>query len=171
VGGFVALDPNSSDMGRGGRRNNTDDPAHILDPDLPGGNKLYVRPISASVDEAGRVRLSVARADSEAIAVKEGNVEQIHAGRSSGAGARSGVQLPPLFSRERHTANYGTGLPPTRRMAARDQSDRVPERRARVSGYDAEAEKLGGGGGGFGTGQGTVEMIQQLSRGARGEQQ
>jgi hypothetical protein len=158
-------------MGRGGRRNNTDDPAHILDPDLPGGNKLYVRPISASVDEAGRVRLSVARADSEAIAVKEGNVEQIHAGRSSGAGARSGVQLPPLFSRERHTANYGTGLPPTRRMAARDQSDRVPERRARVSGYDAEAEKLGGGGGGFGTGQGTVEMIQQLSRGARGEQQ
>lgn len=178
VGGFVAVDPNSSDMGsKNGRQTNTDDPAHILDPDLPGGNKVYVRPISATVDETGRVRLSVARADSEAIAVKENNVEKIHAGRnSSGAGgARSSLQgavgLPPAFYRASQGANYGYGLPATRRMADQDQQRRGPrlplERRARVGGFESEAEKLGG----IGSGQGTVEMIQQLSRGARGEQQ
>jgi hypothetical protein len=172
VGGFVALDPNSSDMGRNGRGNNTEDPAHILDPDLPNGNKVYVRPISASVDEAGRVRLAVARADAEAVAVKEGNVEHIHAGRNSGAGARSSlrgsVDLPFAFSKAGQNAKYGSSLPPWRRMADQNQQNRGPrqpqERRARVGGFEAEAEKLGG----SGSGQGTVEMIQQLSRGVGG---
>lgn len=167
VGGFVAQDPNSSEMGKNGRRSNNDDPAHILDPDLPHGNKVYVRPISATVDEAGRVRLNVARADSEAVAVKEGNVEHIHAGRSSVAMRSSlgSVNLPPAFSMAGQSANYGYGLPNLRRMAADGQQQ--PERRARVSGYDAEAAKLGG----SGSGQGTVEMLQQLSRGVRGGEQ
>jgi hypothetical protein len=171
VGGFVALDPNGSEMGKNGRRNQNDDPAHILDPDLPGGNKVYVRPISASVDETGRVRLTVARADSEAVAVKEGNVEHIHAGRSS-SGARGSSSLGSvnlLFSKSRQTANYGSGLPAFRRMAAADNGGNQQQgRRARIGGYDAEAAKLGGA---AGSGQGTVEMLQQLSRGVRGEQQ
>jgi hypothetical protein len=168
VGGFVAQDPNSSEMGKNGRRSNNDDPAHILDPDLPHGNKVYVRPISASVDEAGRVRLNVARADAEAVAVKEGNVEHIHAGRSSGSARSSmAVNLPPAFAKSRQTANYGYGLPGFKRMADQGDRPRPEDRRSRVSGYDAEAAKLGG----FGTGQGTVEMLQQLSRGVRGGEQ
>jgi hypothetical protein len=63
------------------------------------------------------------------------------------------------------SANYGYGLPNLRRMAADGQQQ--PERKARVSGYDAEAAKLGG----SGSGQGTVEMLQQLSRGVRGGEQ
>jgi hypothetical protein len=178
VGGFVASDPNSSEMGRNGRRNNNDDPAHILDPDLPHGNKVYVRPISASVDESGRVRLAVARADPEAIAVKEGAVDHIHEGRSSSAARPSSTpfNMPFAFnnknnnnsssssSRPFQTPRYGTGLPNTRRLA--EQQQQQPERRARVSGYDAEASRLGASRGGkVGEGQGTVEMIQQLSRG------
>ena len=176
VGGFVALDPNSSEMGRNGRRNNNDDPAHILDPDLPGGNKVYVRPISATVDESGRVRLSVARADSESVAVKEGNVDHIHAGRNLGSSRPSAVRLPLSFNRPPQSANYGIALPDQMRMA--NQQDRTlwqqqqQDRRARVSGFDAEAAKLGAARNvKAGEGQGTVEMIEQLSRGVGSGQQ
>lgn len=163
VGGFVALDPNTSGFGKTGRRADQDDPTHILDPDLPGGNKVFVRPNSAIVDEAGRVRLNVSRADNESVAVKEGNVEHIHQGRGSGAARASAVGLPPSIGRPRQTANYGFGLPDQRRLAM-DQGSRVPRRSApqsRVSGYDAEAAKLGG----KVNEERTLEMIQELSKG------
>jgi hypothetical protein len=162
VGGFVALDPNTSGFGKTGRRNETADPTHQLDPDLPGGNKVYVQPTSAIIDEAGRVRLNVARADNEAVAVKEGKVEHIHQGRGSGAARSSAVGLPPSLGRPRQAANYGFGLPDKRRLA---MDERRPGRAAfqsRVSGYDAEAAKLGGG---KVNEERTLEMIQELSKG------
>jgi len=78
------------------------------------------------------------------------------------------VNLPPAFYASRQTASYGYGLPDFKRMAGQEEDRPRPEdRRARVSGYDAEAAKLGG----SGSGQGTVEMLQQLSRGVRGGEQ
>jgi hypothetical protein len=163
VGGFVALDPITSGFGKTGRRNDVADPTHVLDPDLPGGNKIFVRPYGATVDEAGRVRLNVARADNEAIAVKEGNVEHIHQGRGSGAArSSSAVSLPPSFGRPRQSANYGFGLPDQRRLAMDERRPMRGAPQSRVSGYDAEAAKLGSG---KVNEERTLEMIQELSRG------
>jgi hypothetical protein len=163
VGGFVALDPITSGFGKTGRRNDVADPTHQLDPDLPGGNKIFVRPYGATVDEAGRVRLNVARADNEAIAVKEGNVEHIHQGRGSGAArSSSAVGLPPSLGRPRQSANYGFGLPDQRRLAMNERRPMRGAPQSRVSGYDAEAAKLGGG---KVNEERTLEMIQELSRG------
>jgi hypothetical protein len=167
LGGFVAMDPMTSGFGKNGRRSDDADPTHVLNPDLPGGNKVYVQPTSAIVDEAGRVRLSVARADNEAVAVKEGNVEHIHQGRGSGTARASAVTLPPSLGRLRQTANYGFGLPDKRRLA---MDERRPFRmrsiapQSRVSGYDAEAEKLGGGNGKVNE-ERTLQIIQELSKG------
>lgn len=161
VGGFVALDPNTSGFGKTGRRNDIADPTHQLDPDLPGGNKVYVQPTTATIDEAGRVRLNVSRADNEAVAVKEGKVEHIHQGRGSGAARSAAVGLPPSLGRPRQTANYGFGLPDKRRLAMDERRPRRPAPQSRVSGYDAEAAKMGG----KVNEERTLEMIQELSKG------
>ena len=163
VGGFVALDPITSGFGKTNRRNETADPTHLLDPDLPHGNKVYVQPTTAIIDEAGRVRLNVNRADQEAVAVKEGNVEHIHQMRGSGAArASAAVGLPPSFGRPRQSANYGFGLPDNRRLAMDQRSAGRPAFQPRVSGYDAEAAKMGGG---KVNEERTLEMIQELSKG------
>lgn len=158
VGGFVANDPvTGGGMGKAGRRNENADPTHVLDPDLPHGNKIHVRPHSAILDEAGRVRLTVARADNEAVAVKEGNVEHIHQGRGSASARSAAVGLPSSLGRRR--SNYGFGLPDQRRLAM-DQGPRpgfAPK--SRVTGYDAQL------GGGQPSEEKTLEMIQALSKG------
>jgi len=172
VGGFVALDPNTSGFGSkatgGGRRNEAADPTHQLDPDLPHGNKVWVRPTTAIIDEAGRVRLNVARADNEAVAVKQGNVEHIHQLRGSGAARASSaaVGLPSSFGRLRQPANYGTGLPgPDKRRFQMDQrTARRPAYQSRVSGYDVEASRLGGGSGKENE-ESAFEKIQELAKG------
>ena len=163
VGGFVALDPITSGFGKTNRRNETADPTHLLDPDLPHGNKVYVQPTTATIDEAGRVRLNVVRADNEAVAVKEGNVEHIHQMRGSGAArASAAVGLPPSFGRPRQSANYGFGLPDKRRLAMDQRSAGRPAFQSRVNGYDAEAAKMGGD---KVNEERTLEMIQELSKG------
>ena len=78
VGGIVAEDPQSGTNSPPSRNpSEADRMAQVLDPDLKGGNKLWVHPESAYVDDKGQIRLSFSRADEEALAVKKGEVEGI----------------------------------------------------------------------------------------------
>lgn len=52
-----------------------------LDLKANGGNKIWVHPQDATIDENGRIRLSVSRGDREAIAVRTGSVQPIHQAR------------------------------------------------------------------------------------------
>ncbi|KYG49748.1 hypothetical protein M433DRAFT_261570 [Acidomyces richmondensis BFW] len=54
-----------------------------LDEDLRGGNKLWVHPNFATIDETGHIRLEVTRADREATAVKIGAVEELQKARDT----------------------------------------------------------------------------------------
>ncbi|KAK0302651.1 hypothetical protein LTR94_038841, partial [Friedmanniomyces endolithicus] len=49
---------------------NPDQMTQQLEVDLEGGNKLWVQPQYAWIDESGRIRLEVNRGDKEAVAVK-----------------------------------------------------------------------------------------------------
>lgn len=60
-----------------------DDMTAQLDEDLRGGNKLWVHPNFATIDETGHIRLQVTRADREATAVKIGAVEEIQKARDA----------------------------------------------------------------------------------------
>jgi len=124
VGGFVAEDPislyhNPARMGSRVTQSEVGgyDPdlmANALDPDLPGGNKMWVQPLSASVDSQGRVRLQLNRGDKEAVAVQMDDVEHIHEARAAatrGTTASAGFSAPPPPS-----ANFGTALPDYSRL-------------------------------------------------------
>lgn len=151
VGGFVAQDPSTGGYDVA-RRNGGQDPAHTLNPDLPHGNKLYVNPHHAVVDEAGRVRLTVTRSDPEAVAVKEGNVDDIKQARIAGANRPSAVGLPPM----RNRSQYGTGLP------RRERAPRTVSREPRVQGFDAELGKQGGM-----SDDSTMAKLRELSEGVK----
>lgn len=124
VGGFVTNDSVSSTYtprngGSGG--NEADRAAAQLDPDLKGGNKIWVHPTAAYVDEKGRVQLQVTRAHAESIAVKTGNVESVVDSRRAMLGSGMGpVVLPAARSAAQpgtaDNANFGPGLPDYRKM-------------------------------------------------------
>jgi hypothetical protein len=90
VGGFVAADPVTATY------NPRDDPNKIktmsipdrmathLEPDIIGGNKLWVHPENAQIDDKGRVSMTVSRADNEALAVKKGDVQSIFERKRAG---------------------------------------------------------------------------------------
>lgn len=123
VGGVVAEDSTSAtlaeqDMSR--FRKDTSDATHVINPRVPGGGKVWVRPQAAWVDEQGRIRMNLRRADEESVAVKTGDVEAIHEQK------RQGNIGPPRRTMMGQTANYGTALPDTKRMS--------PTQRAQVAG-------------------------------------
>lgn len=88
VGGFVTKDSMGTSW-NDIRRNKTladDDPdrmALALDPLARGGNKLWVSPEYASVDDSGKLILAVYRSDKEAIAVRTGEVAPILAAKKA----------------------------------------------------------------------------------------
>ena len=105
VAGVVAEDPRSAtgpsrrssqprvaDGGFIGRLGDADSMSSMLDPAAEGGNKVYVRPEASYVDERGRVRLVVDRAEREAIAVHEGREREIEELRSGMAQRRAQQQ-------------------------------------------------------------------------------
>ncbi|KAK5107984.1 hypothetical protein LTR62_008878 [Meristemomyces frigidus] len=106
--------------------------ASQLDVELKGGNKLWVHPNTAYIDEKGRIRLDVSRGTAEAVAVREGDVDFIHEQRAqsfTGGMAPFGVgtasRAPPGTA---GNANYGVGLPDRRRPAfGQAQAQRAPE--------------------------------------------
>ncbi|KAK4499268.1 hypothetical protein PRZ48_009781 [Zasmidium cellare] len=82
-----------------------------IEVDLPGGNKVWVHPDSATVDDQGRVQLRVRKGDSEAIAVARGDVESIHEAKRA---KLSQAVAPQLARGTAANANYGYSLPDTR---------------------------------------------------------
>ncbi|KAF2864513.1 hypothetical protein K470DRAFT_207666, partial [Piedraia hortae CBS 480.64] len=78
VGGVVTSDSVSAATSNARDRSGKPDPAAATDPDLPGGNKVWVHPLTATINHSGRIKLNVVRADKEAVAVKTGDVELIH---------------------------------------------------------------------------------------------
>lgn len=81
VAGFVTSEPGRGGLnfrpgsGRDGSPGEQEYSAAVtsLDPYLEGGNKLFVQPNRAHVDERGYIQLSVAKASEQAIGVKTGN--------------------------------------------------------------------------------------------------
>lgn len=166
VAGIVTQDPVTGTFGTNSNRLNPDphDPdtmVNAMDPDMAGGNKMWVHPQSAWVDEKGHLRLEVLRGEREAIAVRTGNVSAIHAARrsaSAGAmpsGPSGGAQYQSqmMYGGRPGTAgntNYGYALPDRSKMrpdlvgalnGARGQRNqrqtpRYPGPRSNVDGFD-----------------------------------
>lgn len=142
VGGVVANDPQQSGYKDTRSRSQLDpegmDPEqHYLqadrmteqiEVDLPGGNKVWVHPESASVDDEGRIRFQVGRGDKQAIAVARGEVEEILQAKRAALSAPS--PMPPPRGTAGN-ANYGFRLP--------DRKYAAP--RSRVQGFDEELSR------------------------------
>ncbi|EMC93559.1 hypothetical protein BAUCODRAFT_245493 [Baudoinia panamericana UAMH 10762] len=175
VGGVVAEDPISNTYNpdrspgpRGPGQEGKYDPhalVHAMDPAAETGSKIWVHPRQAWIDERGRIRLEVARAEGEAIAVKTGEVQAIHDERErirngyrrgGGAGAGMGIggggrMAPPGTA---GNANFGFALPDLGALRAQQQQQQ--QRRAgwsaknnavarplRVQGFDREGAARG----------------------------
>lgn len=159
VGGFVALDrvpaTLESNNAYASARSGSEvlslspyEPARmsaLLDEDLPGGNKMWVQPQMAWVDEQGRVRLDVERADREAVAVKQGEVHQIHEMKRASAGAPSdgagvgvagGHRVMRFGQRRPRDAKFGFSLPRRQTSEGEAQGD---ARRSGIRGFDDSA--------------------------------
>lgn len=126
-----------------------------LDPDTPGGSKVWVQPLRASVDEKGYVQLNVDRADDQAVGVKTGNPVEapVLAGSRLGGRVNDPLDSRPLPG-TRHNANYGRALP----------DERAPRRGAQ--GFnDAELESARGQQRqSQSSGDEQIEMIQRLAQ-------
>ena len=48
-----------------------------FEPDIPGGAKVWVRPLRANVDSKGQIKLEVERANKEALAIYEGQASEV----------------------------------------------------------------------------------------------
>lgn len=142
VGGVVTSDIHSSF--RHGRRppppdtpkeelyKDVEHMTEALNENLEGGNKIWVHPNSARIDESGHIRLTVARSDKEAIAVKTDDVEALEKAR--GTGSRDYLQGSNSRARESTSANR----PPAP----------VPRARESVTGFDQQLSQASGGSGG-----------------------
>ena len=124
VGGFVTDVPSGADSSfdlrassGGAKRARPNIPGLLnIEPDRVGGSKTYVHPQFASIDPKGRVILSVAPADPEAVSVKEGTVDDIPAelqrppmvrprGLDPPVGTQSGYGLGGFDKEERSRAD------------------------------------------------------------------
>lgn len=143
VGGFVTDDPASRTLEPGGKQGDSDAMAHQLDLDAVGGNKMWVQPDSAFVDENGRVQVQVLRGDWESVAVRKGDVEAIHEAK------RGPRNVPPPTA-----APAGMGDPfafaatPTEAAGKNGGASgygQASMRRPNVTGFDEELRRQGGG--------------------------
>ncbi|CAK4033623.1 Hypothetical predicted protein [Lecanosticta acicola] len=137
VGGVVALDPVSTGIRVGRPRKPIDGENQLehyteytrmtdaLDQDIKGGNKMWVQPETAFIDEKGRVRLLVSRGDQEAVAVKTNRVQHIHEAKSASLSSPSYISHEGGYGNSR----YGTRLPDMRHARPG---------RSHVQGFDEE---------------------------------
>ena len=171
VGGFVALDPQTARFAPDKYKSSTAGkvgPAQEYDPEemskhfdfeRPGGNKMWVHPEYASIDEDSRIRLAVSRADQEAVAVKTGDVQYIHDAKAAADQIAPGGYGGPASrftagGRQARPANFGYSLPDMRKLQEQQMADRqrganatAPpgmRQRPRVRGLDEELSKPGG---------------------------
>ena len=152
VGGFVARDSISATgdphqvTASAGRQPdpNVADPrlmSQALDPDLVGGNKMWVHPESAYVDEKGRIRLAISRGQNEAIAVKVGDVEHIHEAKRASSHDNGNGTGPAAAAMPVMPSQSRTGFSPRARQRqtwAGVPAKSNPHRLPGVSGFDEE---------------------------------
>lgn len=133
VAGVVVVDTNKSNFNvKNIDQPLTADQAYALatktfDTEIVGGNKVWVHPSRAHIDENGHIRLAVERGTEQAIGVKTGNPVEMPTLDSTRASAR----MPFMDSRsstQTPRANYGIGLP----------NYRIP----RAKGFDDEISKV-----------------------------
>jgi len=92
-----------------------------IEPEKVGGSKVYVQPTHARVDPKGRVILSVEGADEDAVAVLEGNTDNIPVPPPSPIGP-SVVNRSTGFSSVRNDESRGYGLDFSGKAPPRPQS-------------------------------------------------
>ncbi|SMQ50919.1 unnamed protein product [Zymoseptoria tritici ST99CH_3D7] len=98
-----------------------------LDPDLPNGNKIWVQPGTARIDEKGHIYLNTSRSSKEAIAVKTAKEEPILQATSGAIYTEPAVAPPGTKA----NANFGVGLPDQRQLKGRS-----------FKGFDGESETV-----------------------------
>ncbi|PSK33963.1 hypothetical protein B9Z65_8289 [Elsinoe australis] len=143
VGGFVTKDITAKGFMNSDPQSN-DNKGLQFDFETPGGNKLWVTPKQAHIDDSGRVRLAIEYPDKEAVAVKTGGpdprkpsiddddtsyraqLKQAHVTN----GLRDRETAPPGT---KENANYGSALPDMR----------TAPRAKGLSGEDLKAFKAG----------------------------
>ncbi|CAC9892740.1 unnamed protein product [Aureobasidium pullulans] len=91
-------------------RNGPKNPLADLDLSLTGGNKVWLQPRSAYVDEAGRIRLDVAEASPQSVDIKLGNPVKEEQESFPVMSGRQNQRLDSGFV----NARYGTALPDER---------------------------------------------------------
>ncbi|KAK4552072.1 hypothetical protein LTR86_010608 [Recurvomyces mirabilis] len=161
--------------------------ANQLDTELEGGNKMWVHPDTAYIDEKGRIRLEVRRGTLEAVSVRQNDVEFIHEQRKQGFGGpgsfgrgsmpSAAARFPPGTA---NNANYGVSLPDRQTPRAAPQSAmwrqgspaarRSPDyassglgaRRSEIKGFD---EELGMEGKGELDDESAMSKIRELANG------
>ena len=112
VGGFVTSDQFTSTFQPNRINRNLEPPTSAqdlteeLDPDLEGGNKIWVHPESAHVDESGSIHLTIRRSEDEAVAVKTGDVQNIFDNRAGGAFVQNRASYQAISS---GSDRYGSG--------------------------------------------------------------
>lgn len=159
VGGIVTNDPITAQLsarpatrGPNNQSPTEYDPnamASTLDPDLEGGNKMWVHPRHAYIDQDGRIRLTVDRARDEAIAVKRDDVQHIHDARAA-ATVRGGLaRTPPPGTRDNANFGWGTRRPQQQQQQQRNssspqqQQQQTQQRAGGVQGFDQELGRQG----------------------------
>nr|OQO23257.1 hypothetical protein B0A51_08509 [Rachicladosporium sp. CCFEE 5018] len=181
VAGFVTSDPKGGEFKKSNPGGIEElDPAATMDEATPGGGKIWIHPTSASVDEAGRIKLNIVRAEREAVAVKTETTEEIVAERTrfggSGSGPVSSLLPPERFEsggsgegwfgdKPRDVvpkANYGSSLPDFKRLEADRHLARKglgiggARRGGRVKGFEGMDE-----------GDETLRRIEEIARSGR----
>lgn len=152
LGGFVtSIQPGSipgqsrfKDTGRGQRE--APGPLHRLDLSLTGGNKVWLQPRSAYVDEEGRIRLDVGEASTQQVDIKMGKeIKEEQPAYSS----INGSQMQRLDGGSFRPARYGTALP----------DERLRQQRPKPFERNDTDYKSG------------LEQIEALAKGTQGTQQ
>jgi len=78
-----------------------------IQPDVVGGSKVWVQPMSASIDPKGKVVLKVMAADEEAVAVKTDTTDQIPPRETLPPRQSSWNNVPSRASRSAYQGSYG----------------------------------------------------------------
>ncbi|KAF2226173.1 mitochondrial ribosomal protein subunit-domain-containing protein [Elsinoe ampelina] len=126
VGGFVTKDYVTGRSYRSGDEDSNPQKGMTWNFDTPGGNKLWVTPSEAHVDDNSRIRIDIVYPEKEAIAVKTGGPDprKVHFDNDDAIVER--LRNTPVLSAadQRNTApagtaqnaNYGSALPDTRTL-------------------------------------------------------
>ncbi|RMY46219.1 hypothetical protein D0865_09419 [Hortaea werneckii] len=155
VGGIVTNDPITAQLsarpatrGPNNQSPTEYDPnamASTLDPDLEGGNKMWVHPRHAYIDQDGRIRLTVDRGRDEAVAVKRDDVQHIHDARA--AATRGGLHAqrtpPPPGTRDNPNFGFSTRRPQQQQQGVAEQQQQMQQTQQKAGGVQGFDQELG----------------------------